>query len=552
MPRASDRAIRLGADDEEVWELPVTCCSSSVQRVLTPRASDRTIRLGAYDEEDWELNMSVAGESANGKATQPIQSIVTSASKGMQMASRATQHAVRVSSNSDRMRMVSRAPKHAVRVSSNDDDPWEVSEVADADEDTLQSAPVSNLFTMPPRICCSYAIAGALIIVGAYMTTVGILQALQVLPSGAAFWFPQVASPVPPMASPPSPLLLPLPPLNESSYLPSHEPSPSPQTLPPPTPPPSPQTLPPPPPPPSQQPLAPPPQPILPPPPLPVPSAAPPPLLHRRGPPRFTDRISPATCNTLFNDGRSLLRKMWGIEARKQQKSNDDRACFDVQRDDWDVVVDPQIYFDEVERGANCESVDWYAGSSYTDNHGYVGDDEAFALLGFDRQIEEYCYALAGDRGPEECDRASAHVLQLMSPRTWNICRNVEWQICAAKGLLSHQQRAGKIRFAFQPNDLFLSGRHESHQFGVCGGLHADNCDSDDDPGFGNDDVFFLEVCVYSQVCRNGAELFRLDDYEEFVCDFSNSSWHTMRDLLLEGPENGNLDYGLAVPDDDD
>jgi len=95
MPRASDRAIRLGTDDEEVWELPVTCCSSSVQRALTPRASDRTIRLGAYDEEDWELNMSVAGESANGKATQPIQSIVTSASKGMQMASRATQHAVR-------------------------------------------------------------------------------------------------------------------------------------------------------------------------------------------------------------------------------------------------------------------------------------------------------------------------------------------------------------------------------------------------------------------------------------------------------------------------
>ena len=120
MPRASDRAIRLGADDEEVWELPVSCCSSSVQRALTPRASDRTIRLGADDEEDWELNMSVAGESANGKATQPIQSIVTSASKGMQMASRATQHAVRVSNNSDRMRMVSRAPKHAVRVSSND------------------------------------------------------------------------------------------------------------------------------------------------------------------------------------------------------------------------------------------------------------------------------------------------------------------------------------------------------------------------------------------------------------------------------------------------
>ena len=246
---------------------------------------------------------------------------------------------------------------------------------------------------------------------------------------------------------------------------------------------------------------------------------------------------------------------MWGREARRQQKSNDP-ACFHVRRDDWSEGQDPHVYFDEVEAGANCRSTDWYAGSSEDDNRGDIRDDEAFALLGFDRQIEEYCFDLAGDRDSAECDRANAHILQLLGgPVRWNICRNVEWQICAAKGLLSRKQSTRHIRFAFQPNDLFLGGSDESLTFGVCGGVHPENCDSDDEPGFGNDDVFFLEVCIYNQVCLNGAELFRLDDHEEFVCDFSPGRWHALRDLLLEGPQSGDFDgddYSHNDDDDDD
>jgi len=225
-----------------------------------------------------------------------------------------------------------------------------------------------------------------------------------------------------------------------------------------------------------------------------------------------------------------------------QQRSSDDLACFDVRRDDWTARQNPQVYFDDVETGVHCASTDWYAGSIPTDNHGNV-QAEAAALLGFDGDIERYCWDVAGHVNAE-CDRANMHILQLMEGDIkWNICRNFEWQVCAAKGLLSSKQRARKIRFAFQPSDLWLSGHGESLEFGVCGGVREDTCDSDETPGFGNDDVFFLEVCLFSQVCSNGAELFRLNDYEDFVCDFSTGGFDHLRRLLLEGPNPGDFSF---------
>lgn len=216
---------------------------------------------------------------------------------------------------------------------------------------------------------------------------------------------------------------------------------------------------------------------------------------------------------------------------------------------------DPHVYFDDVEAGAHCATTDWYGGSSDEDNHGLFPGDEAFALLGFDGDIERYCWDLAG-YGSAECDRANAHILQLMegppAPAVkWNTCRNFEWQVCAAKGLLSDKQRSRKMRFAFQPNELWLSGNGGWHEFGACGGLHEDSCESDDEPGFGNDDVFFLEVCLLNQVCLNGAQLFELEDYEEFVCDFSPTGFGELRRILLDGPVAGESALSFGSDDDD-
>ena len=77
----------------------------------------------------------------------------------------------------------------------------------------------------------------------------------------------------------------------------------------------------------------------------------------------------------------------------------------------------------------------------------------------------------------------------------------------------------------------------------MCGGVREDTCDSDEDPGFGNDDVFFLEVCLFSQVCLNGAQLFQLDDYEDFACEFSTDGFHRLRRWLLEGPIPGDFSF---------
>ena len=41
-----------------------------------------------------------------------------------------------------------------------------------------------------------------------------------------------------------------------------------------------------------------------------------------------------------------------------------------------------------------------------------------------------------------------------------------------------------------------------------------------------------LEVCLFSQICRNGDELFRLEVGESFSCDFSNEGLWELEALL--------------------
>ena len=53
---------------------------------------------------------------------------------------------------------------------------------------------------------------------------------------------------------------------------------------------------------------------------------------------------------------------------------------------------------------------------------------------------------------------------------------------------------------------------------------------------YANDDVYFLELCIYSQVCRNGAQLFQLGQYEDFVCDYAPEKLEALRTLLVAGP----------------
>ena len=68
--------------------------------------------------------------------------------------------------------------------------------------------------------------------------------------------------------------------------------------------------------------------------------------------------------------------------------------------------------------------------------------------------------------------------------------------------------------------------------FGECSGWTDVGCGTH--WGFANDDIFFLEVCVYSEICANQDELFRTRRGEEFQCALSQDGFEGLRSLLLQ------------------
>ena len=54
--------------------------------------------------------------------------------------------------------------------------------------------------------------------------------------------------------------------------------------------------------------------------------------------------------------------------------------------------------------------------------------------------------------------------------------------------------------------------------------------------GYANDDIFFLESCLYSQVCTNGDELFALGAGEHWTCHFSDEAFRELQRVLLAPP----------------
>jgi len=70
--------------------------------------------------------------------------------------------------------------------------------------------------------------------------------------------------------------------------------------------------------------------------------------------------------------------------------------------------------------------------------------------------------------------------------------------------------------------------------FGVCGGLIPDYCSS---CSYSNDDIFFLEVCIFDQICENGADLWRVAVGERFECVFSPEGFTTLMSILRQPPD---------------
>ena len=295
--------------------------------------------------------------------------------------------------------------------------------------------------------------------------------------------------------SPPPPFPPPYPPPPPSPPPPSPPPTPPPPTPPPALPPPSPD-LPPSPPPPVP---GPPPFPPSPPPPI----APPPPYMMWPG------NLDSKRCNAMLGDPTGLMRKMWAAEPWMQRRPGH-LNCWDVRRDAHDTRQDAATYFREAFSGAHCES-NWYEG-----NKGPLGASgqvpsfsaDAPAVLGFDETIDAFCgraekknsgkYKDAWDHA-KNCVQANLNILSLYGNRVpYNICRNLEWQVCAAMGKLPGQ-RGPRIIFSKAPGSLDPSPTSWK-PFGKCRGWREPSAPGDCmRSGYATDDIFFLEVCLFNQ-----------------------------------------------------
>ena len=264
--------------------------------------------------------------------------------------------------------------------------------------------------------------------------------------------------------------------------------------------------------------------------------------------PKPAPGLTSAKCDNMLRDPTSLLRRMWAADAWAKMQP-DGSACWDVARDGGGTRKQaPEQFFSDTLKGAACRS-NWFEGN--VGRLGNVGQppkfaEEAAALLGFDETIDAYCAARVGKldkylrlRHAERCVKANLNILSLFGSRVpYNVCRNLEWQTCAAQGRLPGQGSAG-IRFAKAPRTLDATGSSGKPLDGCCGWLpnstlapwstaHRQHA-----YGFATDDVFFLEVCIFNQICRNHEDLFTLNAGDVFHCDFSEESFHDLQKILL-------------------
>ena len=101
--------------------------------------------------------------------------------------------------------------------------------------------------------------------------------------------------------------------------------------------------------------------------------------------------------------------------------------------------------------------------------------------------------------------------------------------MCAAKGLLPGQ--GGRtIKFARAPNRLDLG---LNNRLGVCSGWVPPHAPSGGIFGYATDDIFYLESCLFSQICRNGHEIFELRKGHAFECDLDVGLFRELQGLLL-------------------
>lgn len=151
--------------------------------------------------------------------------------------------------------------------------------------------------------------------------------------------------------------------------------------------------------------------------------------------------MSHEQCVALWQDKRSRFHQLWGRNGW-EIRNHGDRGCWDNDGGNG------YSFFDDAWWGRSCAR-NWYTGNggnlgqptggpTKADSNPHFSGD-APALLGFDEAIDEVCGGNGNDHA-QSCIRRNVNILSLYGSQVpYNICRNTEWQICAAKGTLPGQ-----------------------------------------------------------------------------------------------------------------
>lgn len=240
----------------------------------------------------------------------------------------------------------------------------------------------------------------------------------------------------------------------------------------------------------------------------------------------------------MVGDPSHKFHRLWGKVAWINRDPGDE-ACWSYDANFFENALKPE----------QCD-VNWLEGAfgGEWDRPPYTDAD---ALLGFDGKIWDYCSEVAGqgwwgggDWNQElarRCVEANLNILRIMfscaecigSRAGWNMCRNLQWVVCAVRGLLPGQGSGAGIRFAKPPKELDTRAMDDP-------GLIEDPGDGWwSEPHWEHyavSDVFYGEVCVLTSICKNAWKLFSVNRGEVFNCDFDEAGYGELVAALQGGP----------------
>lgn len=271
---------------------------------------------------------------------------------------------------------------------------------------------------------------------------------------------------------------------------------------------------------------------------------------------RVSEHLTRGTCRRMLFDREHAFSAMWGIPRVKMEaKCAPSPALFSSWAADMNA-------------GAMCDR-SWYEGTLGCSGQSVIPryTAPAPALLGFDLHIIRACNLKNGCGsslavpGPQACIRANLIILALFGRNpSYNMCRNLEWVVCAARGLLKGQANATLV-FAPSPAhltvmELWRDSRQSAAEYSVGRGercasslckcpclpcrspwlpdihprrahsAHAARC-------LQMKSVYVLESCLLATLCDNGDDLFKLRPMQPFVCQYNASVLEPLIRALL-------------------